>query len=113
MGMSSVGAHALQLSPGQRSQADLIADIDNGLLVQGVVGLHSGINSVSGDFSIGAQGMRIRNGAITEPVREVTIASTLQRLLMNVIEVGSDLKWLPMHAAGVSIAIDDVTMSGS
>lgn len=112
MGMPCVGAHALQLLPGKRSQADMIADITDGLLVQNVVGLHSGINLVSGDFSIGAQGIRIRNGALAEPVREVTIASTLQRLLLNVIEVGSDLKWLPMNAAGMSLAIDDVVMSG-
>ena len=113
VGMPAVGAHALRLLPGERPQSELLADIDNGLLVQGVVGLHSGINPVSGDFSIGAEGMRIRNGATAEPVREVTIASTLQRLLLNVIEVGSDLEWLPMHAAGVSLAIADVTMSGS
>ena len=54
------------------------------LLVQDVAGLHSGVNPVSGDFSTGAEGLRIRGGELAEPVREFTIASTLQRMLKDV-----------------------------
>ena len=112
-GSPGVGCLALQLRPGTRSQAELIADIDDGLLVQSVQGLHSGVNAVSGDFSTGASGMIIRGGELAEPAREMTIASTLQRMLLDVIEVGSDVDWLPMRAAGVSLVIGDVTMSGT
>ena len=112
-GSPGVGAHALRLTPGARAQAEIVSDIDDGLLVQGVTGLHSGVNPVSGDFSVGAEGLRIRGGEKAEPIREVTIASTIQRLLLDVTEVGSDLEWLPMSAAGVTLAIADVTMSGS
>ena len=99
--------------PGTRSQAELVADIDDGVLVQSVVGLHSGVNPVSGDFSTGASGMLITNGEVGAPVREFTIASTLQRMLLDVVEVGGDVDWLPMRAAGVSLVIRDVTMSGA
>jgi PmbA protein len=108
-----VGCQALALTPGTATQAELIADIDNGLLVQGVSGLHSGVNPVSGDFSTGAEGLRIRDGVLAEPLREFTIASTLQRMLLDVVAVGSDLEWLPMNAAGVSLVVADVTMSGA
>jgi PmbA protein len=108
-----VGCMALSLVPGTRPQAELIAGIDDGLLVQGVAGLHSGVNPVSGDFSTGAEGLRIRNGEVAEPVREITIASTIQRMLQDVQEVGGDLEWMPMSAAGVSLVIADVTMSGA
>ncbi|MDH3753546.1 MAG: TldD/PmbA family protein [Acidimicrobiia bacterium] len=108
-----VGCMALALVPGDKSQAELISGIDNGLLVQGVAGLHSGVNPISGDFSTGAEGLLIRDGELAEPVREVTIASTLQRMLLDVSAVGSDLEWLPMNAAGVSLVVGDVTMSGS
>jgi len=47
------------------------------------------------------------------PVREFTIASTLQRMLLDVAEVGGDLEWLPMRSAGMSLVIHDVTMSGA
>lgn len=112
-GSPGVGAHALRLTPGARSQDEIVADIDDGLLVQGVTGLHSGVNPVSGDFSVGAEGLRIRDGEKAEPIREVTVASTIQRLLMDVTDVGADIEWLPMNAAGVTLAIADVTMSGT
>ena len=101
------------MEPGTQSQAELIAGIDNGVLIQGVAGIHSGVNPVSGDFSTGAEGLRIRNGALGEPLREITIASTLQKMLGDIQAVGNDVDWLPMSAAGVSLVIADVTMSGS
>ena len=72
-----------------------------------------GVNPISGDFSTGAAGLMIRNGAVAEPVREFTVASTLQRMLLDIAEIGGDLDWLPMRAAGVSLVIHDITMSGS
>jgi PmbA protein len=112
-GGPGVGAQALALRPGPSTQAELIAGIDNGLLVQGASGLHSGVNPVSGDFSTGAEGLMIRGGELAEPVREVTIASTIQRLLLDIQAIGSDLEWLPMSAAGVTLVVADVTMSGA
>ena len=112
-GTPGVGAMALYLEPGLRSQAELVAEIEDGLLVQSVSGIHSGVNAISGDFSTGAAGLMIRGGAIAEPVREFTIASTLQRMLLDIVAVGNDVDWLPMRAAGVSLVIRDVTMSGA
>ena len=111
-GTPGVGALALSLQPGTRSQEEIIAGIDHGLLVQSVTGIHSGVNPISGDFSTGAAGLMIRNGQLGEPVREFTIASTLQRMLLDIAEVGADIDWLPMRAAGVTLVINDVTMSG-
>ncbi len=109
----SCGAMALQLAPGLRSQAELVAGIDDGVLIDHVAGIHSGVNPVSGDFSTGASGLLISGGALGAPVREFTIASTIQKMLHDVAEVGADVDWLPMRAAGVSLVIHDVTMSGA
>jgi PmbA protein len=110
---TGTGCLALQLQPGARDQAALLADIDDGVLVDMVYGLHSGVNAVSGDFSTGASGLLIHDGKLDAPVREFTIGSTLQRMLLDVVEVGADVDWLPMGAAGVSLVIRDVTMSGT
>jgi PmbA protein len=112
-GTPGVGCLALSLVPGLRSQAEIISDIDDGLLVQSMQGLHSGVNPISGDFSTGAAGLLITNGEVGAPVREFTIASTLQRMLQDIIEIGGDIEWLPMRASGLSLVIRDVTMSGS
>lgn len=107
------GCRAVAPTPGAAGAAALVAGVDDGVLVQEVSGLHSGVNPVSGDLSTGAEGLRIRGGEVAEPLREFTIASTLQRLLHDVVAVGSDLTWLPMSAAGVTLVIGDVSVSGS
>jgi PmbA protein len=112
-GSTGAGCLALQLAPGARLQDAIVADIDDGLLVESVSGLHSGVNPISGDFSTGASGVLISGGTLGAPVREFTIASTLQRMLLDVAEVGADVDWLPMRAAGVSLVIHDVMMSGA
>jgi len=106
------GCQAISLLPGDQSPAELLAEVGEGLLVADVAGLHSGVNPVSGDFSTGADGLWIKGGELADPVREFTIASTLQRMLQDVIAVGSDLTWLPMSAAGVTLVIADVSVSG-
>lgn len=108
-----VGSRALSLTPGDRSQEQLMAEVGTGLLVQSVTGLHSGANPVSGDFSVGVEGLLFRDGAPAEPVREATIASTLQRMLLDLIAVGGDREWLPGGAAGLTLVIGDIQLSGS
>jgi PmbA protein len=109
----TAGCRAVTLTPGERDAPALLADVGDGVLVQEVSGLHSGVNPISGDFSSGAQGLRIRDGALAEPLREFTIASTIQRLLHDMVAVGSDLTWLPMSAAGMTLVVGDVAVSGA
>ncbi len=108
-----VGCRALSLTPGELDQPALLAEVGDGVLISSVTGLHSGVNPVSGDFSTGAEGLRISGGTVGPPLREFTMASTIQRMLQEVAAVGSDLEWLPMSAAGVSLVIGDVTISGT
>lgn len=111
--LPSVGAQLLVMSPGTRGFDELIASIDHGLYVTSFAGLHSGVNPVSGDFSVGADGLLIEGGALGRPVREMTIASTLQRLLLDIREVGGDFEWTPGGSGACSLVIDDVSVSGS
>ena len=106
-----VGSRALRLEPGSASAEELMARAEGGLFVQSVSGLGTGASPVTGDFSVGADGLMIRHGALAEPVRELTVASTLQRMLLD-LEVGSDLTYLPGGAAGVTLLVPDMMMSG-
>lgn len=107
------GARALTLTPGELSQQDLIAGVGEGLLVQSVTGLHSGASVTTGDFSVGVEGLMIRGGELAEPVREATIASTLPDILRSIVAVGADREWLPGSAAGMTLAVAGVTLSGA
>jgi len=108
-----VGPRVLTPEPGSLSPAALRASVGEGVLVQELAGLHSGVNPTSGDLSVGIEGVRLRGGEPAEPVREVTIASTIQRMLTDVVAVGSDLRRFPWESSGVSLAIADVTLSGN
>jgi PmbA protein len=107
------GARALSLVPGSLSPSAVLAQVGEGLMVQSISGVHSGVNMVSGDFSVGAEGMLIKDGELASPVREFTIASTIQRMLGGVVAIGDDLERLPSNAAGVTLAVADVSMSGA
>ena len=77
-----------------------------------MTGVHSGVSTVSGDFSVGVEGLMIKGGVLADPVREVTVASTLQRMLQSILFVGSDLHWLPGIAAGQTVAVGEMQLSG-
>lgn len=108
-----VGSHAIVMAPGEGTLDDIIGSVDNGLMVTSMSGLHSGVNSISGDFSVGAEGLMIRNGELAEPVREATIASTMQKMLTDIIAVGADTEWQPGGSGPVSLAVADISMSGA
>ncbi len=111
-GTPSAGCRALVLTPGTKGHDEILATVGDGLFVQSITGVHSGVNPVSGDFSVGAEGLLIEGGVLAQPVREVTVASTLQRMLQSVVEIGADLRWLPGVAAGQTLAIADMALGG-
>ena len=112
-GTPGVGCRALAIVPGDLDPAALRRYVGDGVLVQSVSGVHSGVNPVSGDFSVGAEGLLIRNGEFAGPIKEFTIASTIQRMLQEVVAIGSDLEWLPGGGAGLTLAIGGFAVSGA
>ena len=109
----SVGCAALALAPGSGTHDELRGGIENGVYLQSMTGLHSGVNLVSGDISVGIEGLMIRDGELAEPVREVTIASSLQRMLLDISAIGADLEWLPGGTGCPTLVIEDVSLSGA
>lgn len=114
-GTPGPGCRALTLAPGPEGYDEdgVLAAVGEGLFVQSMTGVHSGVNPVSGDFSVGAEGLLVRDGRLAEPVREITVASTLQRMLQALVAVGADVEWLPGVAAGQTVAVGDMQVSGT
>ena len=113
-GTPGPGCRALTLAPGPEGYDEdgVLAAVGEGLFVQSMTGVHSGVNPISGDFSVGAEGLMIRGGRLAEPVREITVASTLQRILQSLMAVGADVEWLPGIAAGQTLAVGDMQIGG-
>jgi PmbA protein len=102
------------LHPGTTPPGELIGALDTAFYCQQVMGLHSGANPISGDFSVGAAGVMIRDGEFAEPVREATIAGSIPQMLEGIVAIGDDLRFLPFGggAGGVTLVIDGMTLAG-
>ena len=111
--LPGAGAVALAMMPGSGTPEQLRAPLGEALLVNSFTGLHSGVNPTSGDFSVGGDGLMIRNGELAAPVRELTLASTIQRLMSGVIAIGGELERLPSGSSMPWVVIDDVSIGGS
>jgi PmbA protein len=111
----SVSASNLIVARGELSFASLLGEAGDGVFVTDVAGLHSGVNPVSGVFSVGASGRAIRNGELAEPLREFTIASDLVSMLRAVRAVGADSRWVPFGGSvkTPSLLVGEMTVAGS
>jgi PmbA protein len=110
-GVPGVGTSNLYLQPGPSTVDQLLAGVDGGVLIQDVSGVHSGANPISGEFSVGATGLRIGGGALGEPLREMTIASTLPEMLAGIAAVADDLRFFT--SVGVpTLLIAEMTIAG-
>jgi PmbA protein len=111
----SVGTSNLVLEPGDATLEELFAQAGEGLYVTDVAGLHSGVNPVSGTFSVGASGRLIENGEAGAPVREITIASDLVSMLKSVRGVGSMSRWVPFGGSvkAVPLLLGEMAVSGA
>jgi PmbA protein len=85
----SVSTSNLMLLPGTASPEELIASVTNGFYVTELIGF--GVNGVTGDYSRGAAGLWIENGALAYPVEEVTVAGNLLAMFEAVEGIGNDL----------------------
>jgi PmbA protein len=111
----SVGTTNLVVEPGEGSLEDLVARAGDGLYVSEVSGLHSGVNPVSGTFSVGATGRLIEGGELAAPVREITIASDLVGMLRAVVAAGGQPRWIPLGGSvqAVPLLIGEMAVSGA
>jgi PmbA protein len=97
------------MEPGRLTPAELMADITEGLYVTELIG--SGINGITGDYSRGAAGFMIRDGALAEPVAEITIAGNLKEMFLH-LTPANDLRFVRGTDAP-TIRIDGMIMAGA
>jgi PmbA protein len=99
----------LYLRNGPMTPAELMADIREGLYVTELIGM--GVNGVTGDYSRGAAGFMIRNGAIAEPVAEITIAGNLLEIFAHMVPA-NDLRFR-RGTDSPTVRVEGMTMAGA
>ena len=87
----------------------MLKKLHTGLLVTDLMG--QGTNYVTGDYSRGAAGFWVENGAIQYPVEEITIAGNLRDMFAHIVAVGSDVIIRGTKETG-SILIENMMVAG-
>lgn len=104
------GIHNLVVRGDGGDFAAMLARLSTGLLVTEVMG--QGVSIITGDYSRGAAGFWVENGAIAYPVEEITIASNLRDMFAGIVAIGSDVDTRGSILTG-SILIAGMTVAGS
>lgn len=111
----SIAPSNMYIEKGKTSFEDMVSNMEEGLMVIDLQGLHSGVDAVSGDFSLSAYGFLIEKGKISRPVNQITVAGNFYDMLENIEAVGTDLKFgLPSGAyiGSPSLKIKELSVSG-
>jgi PmbA protein len=104
------GVHNLAVTTGERDLEGLLAEMGEGFLVTELMGM--GVNLVTGDYSRGAAGYWVEDGAIVHPVQEVTVAGALPEMFRAIADIGRDVDARRAVRTG-SILVDGMTIGGT
>lgn len=108
----SVGPTNFYLKNGEKDFKELLKEVKNGVIISEFSGLHAGANSITGDFSLAAKGFMIEDGKQTFPIEQITVSGNFFKLLKDVEEVCSDIKF-PMSSFGSpSVLINELSIAG-
>lgn len=98
--------------PGEKTLAQMMEEMENGLVITDVSGLHAGANAISGDFSLIAQGYTVKDGKKDKPVDRITVAGNFFQLLKNIRALGSDLLFPGSSTGSPSVDIGEIAVAG-
>ncbi len=99
--------------PGEKTLAEMMEDIRDGLVITEVGGLHAGANPISGDFSLLAKGYTVENGRKGRAVEQITVAGNFYTMLKNIRAFGSDLEFVGSPVGSPSVDVGEMTVAGS
>jgi PmbA protein len=101
------------LAKGGISQEKLFSQMGDGLFITSLMGLHSGCNAVSGDFSLSAEGFCVEGGKLGQPVEQITIAGNFYHLLEAVEEIADDLYFGSAGIGSPSVLVRNLDIAGN
>lgn len=110
-GTPALGVSNVYIEKGKKPLKSLLKELDRGLFITDVLGVHT-INTVSGEFSLGATGLWVEGGKVSYPVRGLAISGNLLDLFLKVSEAGADMRFIGSIGAP-SILVGELEASGA
>ena len=111
-GPMSVAPANFYIEPSSLDVNALMNMAGRAILVTDLMGMHSGANAISGDFSLGAKGFLVENGRIVRAVNQITIAGNFFGLLRSILAVGSDLEFGAGCFASPTLLVEGLAVAG-
>ena len=102
----------MSVKPGKKSQEQLFEEVEEGVYITEVSGLHAGLNAQSGNFSLQSSGYLIKNGKRDRGLDIITISGNLMDVFKDVTSVGNDLELFTSGTLCPSLLIKKITVSG-
>lgn len=109
---NSFGVRNIYITPGEKTEKELIKELKDGIFIEKLSGLHSGINHLTGDISLQCEGFMIENGKKTTPLKHIILSTNIFELFGNVKEVGSNLEFFGSVGGAPSLLIENITIAG-
>lgn len=112
-GQVGVAPSNFYIEPGAEGLQALLGQMGAGLLITELQGLHSGANSISGDFSLSAKGFAVEGGKLGRAVKQITISGNFYQLLLDIERVADDLRFLPSGNIGSpTLLVRELSVAG-
>ncbi len=108
-----VGRHNVMLKEGEKTLRDLISDVHNGIMITDLMGVHAGVNPLSGDFSLQAEGIQIRNGMLCDRLMPFIVSGNILTLLTSIKAVGNDVLHKVSSIYSPSVVVESLSYSST
>ena len=105
-GTVGISSFNLYIKPSDKSFDKVIENINEGVFITDFAGLHSGLNTISGDFSLAGEGFYIKDGKIDRPLNQITISGNFFDLLKNIKDIANDIKFSFSSVGSPSIMVE-------
>lgn len=100
------------IEKGMKTLEELMNEVDEGVIITDFAGLHSGANSITGDFSLASKGFYIKDGRKIYPIDQITVAGNFFELLKNIKDIGNDLNFPISSIGSPSVVVEGLSIAG-
>lgn len=109
---NAYGVNNLYVKPGNIKYNELVKELNNGIIIDEVQGIHAGTDKKNGNISLQAEGLLVRDGKIVKGLNMILIATNLFEIFTNVVEVGNDLSNDSLAVRAPSLLLKNITITG-
>ncbi|UUV17903.1 TldD/PmbA family protein [Fusobacteria bacterium ZRK30] len=111
-GLVAVKPTNFSVEKGELSLEALTSKVGDGIYIDDLSGIHAGLNPVTGDFSLQAGGVLIKDGKLDRPINLITVAGNFFEMLKDVNDLGDDFKYNYSGVGSPSLFINELSISG-